>query len=143
VKARYFELVRIYHPDSAAVRAQRIPDEVAHARFRAIGAAYDALRGKKPNSEEEPVPSGAGRPRAAGRSVRPDLYPAGDDRWKDKLILGGVVLTIGLFVAQTASTRRQAMQDAVARAQQHKKTNVRDEVAKQRDEQLLASRIDR
>lgn len=43
VKARYYELVRIYHPDSPVGRP--LPAPAAQARFQGITAAYDALRG--------------------------------------------------------------------------------------------------
>ncbi|KAF8627964.1 hypothetical protein AX15_004158 [Amanita polypyramis BW_CC] len=44
IKTRYFDLVRIYHPDSLHCRT--LPPEERHSRFHAIAAAYDALRGK-------------------------------------------------------------------------------------------------
>ncbi|OSX66257.1 hypothetical protein POSPLADRAFT_1094466, partial [Postia placenta MAD-698-R-SB12] len=44
VKARYYDLVRIYHPDSPVSRT--VPPATAHARFQAISAAYAALSGK-------------------------------------------------------------------------------------------------
>ncbi|KAK7467184.1 hypothetical protein VKT23_004242 [Stygiomarasmius scandens] len=42
IKARYYELVRNYHPDSPSCRL--LPSSECHARFQAITAAYDALR---------------------------------------------------------------------------------------------------
>ncbi|EIW75286.1 hypothetical protein CONPUDRAFT_147375 [Coniophora puteana RWD-64-598 SS2] len=48
VKARYYDLVRAHHPDSALARGLE-PAE-ATRRFAAIGAAYDTLRGKSPFS---------------------------------------------------------------------------------------------
>lgn len=44
IKARYYDLVRTYHPDSPHCRP--LPRSVCHARFQAITAAYDALTGK-------------------------------------------------------------------------------------------------
>ncbi|CAG8545432.1 10755_t:CDS:2, partial [Acaulospora colombiana] len=41
IKKRYFELVRIYHPDTA--QSQGITVEQAEARFHAITQAYNAL----------------------------------------------------------------------------------------------------
>ncbi|TDL26550.1 hypothetical protein BD410DRAFT_812914 [Rickenella mellea] len=44
IKSRYYELVRVHHPDSP--RARTLPPRIAHARFQAITAAYDILTGK-------------------------------------------------------------------------------------------------
>ncbi|KLO06531.1 hypothetical protein SCHPADRAFT_687688 [Schizopora paradoxa] len=44
IKARYYDLVRTYHPDSPHCRS--LPRNVCHARFQAITAAHDALTGK-------------------------------------------------------------------------------------------------
>ncbi|KAK2463038.1 hypothetical protein APHAL10511_004693 [Amanita phalloides] len=44
IKSRYYELVRIYHPDSPHCRM--VPHAERHARFQAIATAYDVLRGK-------------------------------------------------------------------------------------------------
>ncbi|THU89525.1 hypothetical protein K435DRAFT_781561 [Dendrothele bispora CBS 962.96] len=42
IKARYYELVRAYHPDSPSCRL--LPPSECHRRFQAITAAYDSLR---------------------------------------------------------------------------------------------------
>ncbi|PVF98729.1 hypothetical protein CPB86DRAFT_704610 [Serendipita vermifera] len=47
IKKRYFELVRIYHPDTA--QSQGITLEQAEARFHAITQAYNALQQLDPN----------------------------------------------------------------------------------------------
>ncbi|KAI0339754.1 hypothetical protein BDW22DRAFT_1380502 [Trametopsis cervina] len=44
IKARYFDLVKIYHPDSP--HSRQVPSSVRHARFQSITYAYDVLRGK-------------------------------------------------------------------------------------------------
>ncbi|KZV60417.1 hypothetical protein PENSPDRAFT_760014 [Peniophora sp. CONT] len=44
IKARYYALVRLYHPDAPACRT--VPPDLAHRRFQAIRAAYDSLTGK-------------------------------------------------------------------------------------------------
>ncbi|KAI0040063.1 hypothetical protein FA95DRAFT_1566725 [Auriscalpium vulgare] len=44
IKSRYYDLVRAHHPDSPACRS--LPPDVRHARFQAITAAYDNLRGR-------------------------------------------------------------------------------------------------
>ncbi|KAF8320064.1 hypothetical protein DL93DRAFT_1927280 [Clavulina sp. PMI_390] len=53
IKQRYFELARIYHPDSAISRPH--PTDVIQARWNAISAAYDHLRGKR--AAHQPWPS--------------------------------------------------------------------------------------
>ncbi|KZT01005.1 uncharacterized protein LAESUDRAFT_636654, partial [Laetiporus sulphureus 93-53] len=44
IKTRYYDLVRIYHPDSPFCREDS--PEKRHTRFQAITAAYDALRSR-------------------------------------------------------------------------------------------------
>ncbi|KAI0690965.1 hypothetical protein BC835DRAFT_1279996 [Cytidiella melzeri] len=44
IKARYFDLVKVYHPDSPNTR--NLPHTTRHAQFRAVTDAYDVLRGK-------------------------------------------------------------------------------------------------
>ncbi|PFH45555.1 hypothetical protein AMATHDRAFT_158745 [Amanita thiersii Skay4041] len=44
IKARYIDLVRIYHPDSPHCRS--VPPSERRNRFQLITAAYDMLRGK-------------------------------------------------------------------------------------------------
>ncbi|PCH43886.1 hypothetical protein WOLCODRAFT_138653 [Wolfiporia cocos MD-104 SS10] len=122
VKARYYDLVRIYHPDSPISRA--VPPETAHARFQAISAAYAALSGKarRMGDAEDGGPAGGGGGRPDFHSLstamwrarqrrRAELDVGWDDRWKDGLMFGAVVLTVGAFVWQTFSARRQAMGD--------------------------------
>lgn len=48
VKTRYYELVRVHHPDSAHSRASDLPNRIRDERFSAIKDAYDVLTGKKP-----------------------------------------------------------------------------------------------
>ncbi|KAF9517140.1 hypothetical protein BS47DRAFT_1254928, partial [Hydnum rufescens UP504] len=43
IKSRYYELVKIYHPDSA--QSHSVPPEIRQARFNSISSAYDDLRG--------------------------------------------------------------------------------------------------
>ena len=87
-----FDLVRIYHPDKAAVSV--LPD-VAHARFQSITNAYDALRNKTPlPASSSPYPESRYSATAAtahARSRGGELYSGFDDRWKDRLILAGLV----------------------------------------------------
>ncbi|KDR81042.1 hypothetical protein GALMADRAFT_241665 [Galerina marginata CBS 339.88] len=57
IKTRYYELVKTHHPDSH--HADQLSPEIAHARFRAIQAAYDFLRGRtlSPHPNARPTPS--------------------------------------------------------------------------------------
>ncbi|KAF8629840.1 hypothetical protein AX15_003206 [Amanita polypyramis BW_CC] len=136
IKARYYDLVRIYHPDKAGPSV--VPD-IAHARFQAITAAYDILRGKSgaavdgtsggPSAwaREGGYPTAAAW-RAASQAKRAqELYSGGkiDDRWKDHVFLSAVVLTVGIFVYQMTVTRREAMVNVVARSR-HATANVYD-----------------
>ncbi|KAI0318312.1 hypothetical protein OF83DRAFT_1057064 [Amylostereum chailletii] len=99
IKARYFDLVKLYHPDAPLSRTS--PPDVAQARFHAISNAYDVLRGHRPNALVEGSSSdGAG---SAARDFRSEIWRAKqarradlnvpfDDRWKDRVILGAVVV---------------------------------------------------
>ncbi|CAL1711592.1 unnamed protein product [Somion occarium] len=127
VKARYYDLVRIYHPDSPVNRM--VSPAIAQARFQSIGAAYDVLRGKgraTGSDPDDPASSGGVHDYhdlstamwRAKQGRRADLNGGIDERWKDRLILGGVVLTIAGFVAQTYSTRRHALSAAFENARE-------------------------
>ncbi|KAG1813736.1 hypothetical protein EV424DRAFT_52395 [Suillus variegatus] len=109
VKRRYYELVRIYHPDSAVAR--HYPSEESQARFQAISRAYDILRGKASVSGEPVEAAHKVDPiRWSTRSRRPHFDDtASDERWKERVIMGTVLLTLAAFVAQTSWTRRQAI----------------------------------
>ncbi|KAI0820253.1 hypothetical protein BC628DRAFT_1469754 [Trametes gibbosa] len=105
IKARYYELVRVHHPDSPLGR--NISPSVRHSRFQSITAAYDILRGKRTGS------GGSGdiyraelerrrRARAAYEASRGQSYPrspewsaSADDRWKDRIILFVGILALG------------------------------------------------
>ncbi|KAI0824075.1 hypothetical protein BC628DRAFT_1539456 [Trametes gibbosa] len=106
VKARYYDLVRIYHPDSAAACAGGVPPDAAHARFQAIASAYAVLSGKKSAGSVDGMSAGEG-PAAAARTTYHDLSSAMwrarqrrraemsvglDDRWKERMMLGVVGL---------------------------------------------------
>ncbi|KAH7916507.1 hypothetical protein BJ138DRAFT_1074880 [Hygrophoropsis aurantiaca] len=118
VKRRYYELVRIYHPDSPVAR--NYPPEVSQARFQAISKAYDVLRGKSPLTGERLASTKMDPARwATGtstRSTRPHFDDtSGDERWKERAILAAFILTVGAFFVQTTMTRQQAIAEAVAR----------------------------
>ncbi|KAG6862200.1 hypothetical protein C0995_002130 [Termitomyces sp. Mi166 len=114
-----YELVRIYHPDKAD---PLISSEAAHTRFQSITAAYDVLRGKtrlkdSPFSSSSPARDFRYPTTAAwrARSRRNELYAGQDERWKDRVILFGLIATVAVLVAQVFSTRRQAFSEALAR----------------------------
>ncbi|KAG2146395.1 uncharacterized protein EDB93DRAFT_1240867 [Suillus bovinus] len=104
-----YELVRIYHPDSAVAR--HYPSEESQARFQAISRAYDILRGKVSASGELVEATHKVDPiRWSARSRRPHFDDtASDERWKERIIMGTVLLALVAFVAQTSWTRQQAI----------------------------------
>ncbi|TCD60927.1 hypothetical protein EIP91_009280 [Steccherinum ochraceum] len=117
VKARYYDLVRIYHPDSPINRASALPPTLVHARFQSISTAYDVLRGRARLSPSQPIETarrdhdlGAAMWKARQRKRAELAYGEGvvSDKWKDRMMLGAILCTVGAFIAQTISTRRQA-----------------------------------
>ncbi|KAH9851984.1 hypothetical protein C2E23DRAFT_732040 [Lenzites betulinus] len=105
IKSRYYELVRIHHPDSP--HGRNLSPSVRHCRFQSITAAYDTLRGKC-TSTNGPVDiyraelDRRRRARAAYEASRTQSYPRGpewsasaDDRWKDRIILFVGILALG------------------------------------------------
>ncbi|KAI0630460.1 hypothetical protein C8Q77DRAFT_1133143 [Trametes polyzona] len=105
IKDRYYELVRIHHPDSPFGRD--LSPALRHSRFQSITAAYDILRGKS-NGAHGPVDiyraelERRRRARAAYEASRarprpsPQEWPAtADDRWKDRIILFVGILALG------------------------------------------------
>ncbi|KAJ7502728.1 hypothetical protein B0H11DRAFT_1986126 [Mycena galericulata] len=112
IKKRYFDLVRIYHPDKVD---QSVPSRDAHARFQAITTAYNALRGTSLSSAPDnstPTPAA----RVLYKRKR-NLYsgPLSDDSWKDRIIVAGVIFAAFCFVMQTAATRRAFLVDVMER----------------------------
>lgn len=95
-----YDLVRIYHPDSAISRA--VPPETAHARFQAISAAYSVLTGKaRRMADVENSSTSELRPDYHSLSTamwkakqrrRAELHVGMDDRWKDGLMFGAITL---------------------------------------------------
>ncbi|EPQ57517.1 hypothetical protein GLOTRDRAFT_137826 [Gloeophyllum trabeum ATCC 11539] len=117
IKARYYELVRLYHPDSPISRT--VSPESAQARFHAISAAYKVLRGKTvdPSSSDINVRKDYHDLSTAiwkeKQRRRAELKVGVNDQWKDRLLLGSVILAVAAFVAQTFTSRRQALRGAV------------------------------
>src|SRR5258705_44541 len=67
-----FDLVRLHHPDSTHIRTYSPPlsPDIAHARFRAIKAAYDFLSGKT----RSPHPNARPNPRSSASHFDPYLH---------------------------------------------------------------------
>ncbi|KAF9071116.1 hypothetical protein BDP27DRAFT_1219753 [Rhodocollybia butyracea] len=123
IKSRYYELVRIYHPDTTG---DTLSSEVAHARFQSISNAYNILRGKPALDETTGTTSPQDRrdeaTTAARRAARVrrhrELYETGaiDERWKDRIILFAVFGAIAMFVVQATMTRQEALEEIIDRA---------------------------
>ncbi|TFK25232.1 DnaJ-domain-containing protein [Coprinopsis marcescibilis] len=122
IKTRYFELVRLYHPD----KPSPVSADIAHQRFQQITNAYDILRGKKASGTIEPDGSNPSvdlryQTTAAWRTMHKrrsqELYRSGaaDEKWKDRIILAGVIGTILFVIHNTWTTRREVMQEAYGR----------------------------
>ncbi|KAF9265429.1 hypothetical protein L218DRAFT_898106 [Marasmius fiardii PR-910] len=115
IKDRYYELVRAHHPDSPSCRL--LAPDIRHARFQAVGAAYDSLRrGRKGGT-------GAFDPYVEELARRRDIYykhyhrrrqeemapkytyarydwnSDPDDRWKDYLIIGFGIISLIVGIA--------------------------------------------
>ncbi len=96
-----YDLVRLYHPDkviSSSASSTAAADD-AHARFQAIAAAYDMLRGKTPlgvcsatSGTAETVHPSTAAYRTMQRR-RQELYENGavDDSRLDRWLIAGVV----------------------------------------------------
>jgi len=119
IKARYFELVRIYHPDSAVARHH--PPDVAQAHFQAIKRAYDILQGRRAlvDGMDAPPPTAGMRAREppSARARRRPYFDdvKADERWTERVVVGGLLLTVIALFAQTYATKQQALSEAAAR----------------------------
>ncbi|KAI5117333.1 hypothetical protein M0805_001938 [Coniferiporia weirii] len=131
VKSRYYELVRMHHPD--APHARNIPAHVSHARFQAIKAAHDVLTGKmlrrdfpslhSPSGSSYPPPSWGNKSYAHGKhrngyrshnvhaewaQAANEAEESADDRWKDRTImaigLGIIGLTVFPFIVSSSAS---------------------------------------
>ncbi|EIW59934.1 uncharacterized protein TRAVEDRAFT_28849 [Trametes versicolor FP-101664 SS1] len=107
IKARYYELVRVHHPDSPSGRD--LSPALRHKRFQSITAAYDILRGKS-NGAGTPVDiyraeiERRRRARAAYEASRGYAHTrpraetwsaSADERWKDRVILFVGLMALG------------------------------------------------
>ncbi|THH17345.1 hypothetical protein EW146_g3449 [Bondarzewia mesenterica] len=117
-----YQLVRIYHPDSAVARL--LPPPISQARFHAISKAYDVLRGRASAMD---AGEGGGMPRARDfhdlssaiwkakqrRRAEAQLNVPLDERWKDRVFFGALLVTFGIFVMQTNMARRRSLGESL------------------------------
>ncbi|KAI6121755.1 hypothetical protein F5141DRAFT_998372 [Pisolithus sp. B1] len=129
IKQRYYELVRIYHPDS--IIARRDPPEVAQERIQTINKAYDILRGKNDSQDEPEVASVERKMDPAWLRSRIPRRPyfddvSADDRWKERFIVMFAAFALIGFVVQTSYHRLQVIQASPSwTAKPHTKKNPR------------------
>jgi len=110
IKARYYDLVRVHHPDSPLCRD--IPPAERHARFQSITAAYDALRRRHVDPIRAELDRRKRTQEARARARRRATYAefteepshgewsaSADDRWKDRLIIAAGMLSLGVGLA--------------------------------------------
>ncbi|KAH8119377.1 hypothetical protein DFH11DRAFT_442454 [Phellopilus nigrolimitatus] len=116
VKQRYYELVRLYHPDSAESRRLEPDPAVRHARFSAITRAYTHLT-KRPTSDGSDGTSETGEgfanrwrraPHAHKRPYFEDKYV--DERWKERFMWGTLTFAVLAVAAQSFSVRQRRNQ---------------------------------
>lgn len=114
-----YELVRLYHPDAPYARERESDATTRHARFRAITTAYEKLKadywrsagtldGDLTDEEAQRERQRWQRPRPASYNSRSafDERRSVDERWKDRMILGGLGATLLVVVAQYVTVRR-------------------------------------
>ncbi|EKM57719.1 uncharacterized protein PHACADRAFT_138969 [Phanerochaete carnosa HHB-10118-sp] len=122
IKSRYYELVRLHHPDSP--RCRDVPASVRHARFQSVATAYDVLRGRRlsmqlgPGRTGDPAMEELLRRRryqqmrnaawhdpweqspGYGGAARHSWHASSaDDEWKDRVIVCVGLLSLGLSLA--------------------------------------------
>lgn len=137
--------MRIYHPDSPIARAH--PPDISEARFHAISTSYDVLRGRHPTHDPDSSDASL-HPRVdlhalwrAKQRLRRDPLGPADDRWKDGILLGSIIVVrsfpfsavaasdcwrggsierdaqaLGAFVYQVAASRRKQVEDYTLRS---------------------------
>jgi hypothetical protein len=92
-----YELVKIYHPDSAI--SKTLSPETAEARFQAITKAYDTLRKGKSrvtllNASSEGASLGGVMSARRKRDLmnRAELKTEADEKWTERLMIGAVLV---------------------------------------------------
>ncbi|KAI0923365.1 hypothetical protein AcW1_006350 [Taiwanofungus camphoratus] len=114
IKARYYDLVRVHHPDSPFCRD--LSHAERHARFQSLTAAYDALRGRNVDPIRAELDRRRRAQEARHRHSRRAEFAGGrfdyahgprqqewsaspDDRWKDRFIIAAGLLSLGAGLA--------------------------------------------
>ncbi|EJD00068.1 uncharacterized protein FOMMEDRAFT_22527 [Fomitiporia mediterranea MF3/22] len=106
IKSRYYQLVRIHHPDTP--HARHLPSHISHARFQAIQAAHDVLTGKV-RRRDSPSPMHSSPPMAHAHRRRHNSHAewtqaaeqaeeTANDRWQDQAIVLAGIAALGLAV---------------------------------------------
>jgi len=117
IKARYYELVRIHHPDSPHCRS--LPANICRSQFQSITAAYDVLTGKvhrrssahaSHSSPGQWDRSGAAHETGYAYRRSSHNYNAewarqadtaeenADDRWKDRVLMAVGIGTLAIAI---------------------------------------------
>jgi len=151
IKSRYYELVKIYHPDSplsrtsAAAAAAPAPSNSARptgshtseARFQAITAAYNTLRKGKIRINTATAHDNNLRGGGGGVSDwhkqelrnRADSLSVGgwDERWKERLMLGVLFLSVAMLAYQTFDARKQTFAAMLERDKRRRRGQLFDD----------------
>ena len=110
-----YDLVRIYHPDAPAARAGGVSAEAAHARFQAIASAYAVLSGMRPSAHDGSDGPATVRTsyhelstaawRARRRQRRAELDAGLDERWKERMMVGAILVVRPRSATRVRATR--------------------------------------
>jgi len=114
VKQRYYELVRLYHPDSAVSKKSQPDPALRHAQFSAITKAYETMQKRPANGEVLPDENAGPNPWRRTPHVNRRVYHEEtfiDDRWKEKLIWAGLCFTLITVSAQYIAMRHTSIKD--------------------------------
>ena len=85
---------------------------MSEARFHAISTSYDVLRGRRPTHDPD-SPDASLHPRVdlhalwrARQRLRQDPLEPADDRWKDGILLGSIIVVRDVRSAVTLASGR-------------------------------------
>lgn len=88
-----YELVRLYHPDSAESRKSQPDPALRHAQFSSITKAYETMQKRTAIGEDLSDVTAGPNPWRRAPHVNRRVYHEEtfiDDRWKEKLIWAGL-----------------------------------------------------
>ncbi|OCB87714.1 hypothetical protein A7U60_g5241 [Sanghuangporus baumii] len=160
IKSRYYQLVRIHHPDTP--HARRLPAHISRARFQAIQSAHDVLTGKSRRADNpfsmyashtkgnkmhtHRRPYGPHNVDAEWARAAEEMDEHGSGRQKDQIIILGAIALIGLaavpFFTSTAvsqtkhMTAVQNLAEARREAREHGMTRRREIRKRVRSQEL-------